>query len=140
MRKNYKIYNGNFSLNITSMTDMFTLLLVFLLQSFAATSSEIPSDKNMTLVTSNSKEQLQNQGKIIISKKYIKIADQQINIESNLIPPRAKIEIQEKIKISNLKNYALFIDENTKYAITKELLNILESENIDSIEFINLQK
>lgn len=44
MRRRYKVpinRNGQMSLNITSMTDMFTILLVFLLQNFATSNVEI---------------------------------------------------------------------------------------------------
>lgn len=45
--------NSTFTLNITSMTDMFTLMLVFLLQNFAATTVQIEPIDGLRLPMSN---------------------------------------------------------------------------------------
>lgn len=48
--------NQSFTLNITSMTDMFTILLVFLLQSFAAGEVAIEQVQGIRLPTSNTEK------------------------------------------------------------------------------------
>lgn len=56
MRKSrYKLdikRNQSFTLNITSMTDMFTILLVFLLQTFASADVQIDAVENLRLPSS----------------------------------------------------------------------------------------
>lgn len=48
--------NQSFTLNITSMTDMFTILLVFLLQNFAAAEVQIDSVEGLRLPSSSSEK------------------------------------------------------------------------------------
>lgn len=48
--------NQTFSLNITSMTDMFTILLVFLLQSYAAGEVNLEIADNLRLPSSNTEK------------------------------------------------------------------------------------
>lgn len=62
-----------FSLNITSMTDMFTMLLVFLLQSFAASDVIIETENGMTLPLSNSLVNPTNGTQVLVGKTGIKV-------------------------------------------------------------------
>lgn len=48
--------NQSFTLNITSMTDMFTILLVFLLQTFASAEVQIDPIESLRLPSSNSEK------------------------------------------------------------------------------------
>lgn len=48
--------NQSFTLNITSMTDMFTILLVFLLQSFASAEVQIDPIEGLRLPSSNTEK------------------------------------------------------------------------------------
>jgi Biopolymer transport protein ExbD/TolR len=48
--------NQSFTLNITSMTDMFTILLVFLLQSFAAGEVQIDAAEGVRLPSSTTEK------------------------------------------------------------------------------------
>lgn len=45
---------STFSLNITSMTDMFTILLVFLLQTYSTAEVQLPPEQNLRLPSSAS--------------------------------------------------------------------------------------
>ena len=45
--------HSTFALNITSMTDMFTIMLVFLLQTYSTADLEIIPQKNVRLPASN---------------------------------------------------------------------------------------
>lgn len=83
MRRRYKTHinrSGAMTLNITSMTDMFTILLVFLLQNFAASQVEIEPLANLRLPASISDKNPVDGVKIGISQNEllidkIKIAD-----------------------------------------------------------------
>ena len=64
--------NQAFTLNITSMTDMFTILLVFLLQSFAAGEVNIDPAQNVRLPSSNTEKNPINGVKLSISPTELK--------------------------------------------------------------------
>lgn len=67
--------NSTFTLNITSMTDMFTLMLVFLLQNFAATTVEIKTHDNLALPSSNTSKNPILSVQIAVSKSEIKVGE-----------------------------------------------------------------
>ena len=67
--------NSTFTLSIASMTDMFTLLLVFLLQNFATSSVEIKPQQNLALPTSNSYKNPILSVQISVSTDDIKVND-----------------------------------------------------------------
>ncbi|WP_413294405.1 ExbD/TolR family protein [Bdellovibrio sp. HCB185ZH] len=65
--------NSTFALNVTSMTDMFTILLVFLLQSYSTSDVEIIPENGLRLPSSASTSNPVNAVKISISKEALKI-------------------------------------------------------------------
>lgn len=67
--------NSTFALNITSMTDMFTLLLVFLLQNFSTSSVEINPVIGMKLPVSNSYKNPVDILQVSVSMDEIRVAD-----------------------------------------------------------------
>ena len=64
---------STFGLNITSMTDMFTILLVFLLQSYSTSQVEITPEANLRLPTSATTANPVEAVKISLSKDALKI-------------------------------------------------------------------
>ena len=67
--------NHSFTLNITSMTDMFTIMLVFLLQSFASGEVQIDSVEQLRLPTSNTEKNPVQGVQISISQKELRMGD-----------------------------------------------------------------
>ncbi len=67
--------NSTFTLNITSMTDMFTLLLVFLLQNFATSSVELKPVKDLRVPTSNSYKNPVDVLQVSVSEGEIRVSD-----------------------------------------------------------------
>lgn len=65
------------------MTDMFTLMLVFLLQNFAATSVEIKTDADLALPTSNSYKNPIMSLQISVSKTGIKVGEKLVATINN---------------------------------------------------------
>lgn len=65
--------NSTFTLNITSMTDMFTILLVFLLQSYSTSQVEILPESGLRLPTSATTANPVEAVKISLSKEALKI-------------------------------------------------------------------
>ncbi len=74
-RRRYELpkKSSTFFLNITSMTDMFTILLVFLLQSYSTSDVEIIPESGMRLPSSASQTNPVNAVKISLSKDALKI-------------------------------------------------------------------
>jgi biopolymer transport protein ExbD len=68
-----KTQNQSFSLNITSMTDMFTILLVFLLQNYSTSEVQIPPDKDINLPISNVEVTPHKTLNLSVSRTEIKI-------------------------------------------------------------------
>lgn len=65
--------NSTFSLNITSMTDMFTIMLVFLLQSYSTSEVQITPENNLRLPSSASMVNPTEAIKLSISQDALKI-------------------------------------------------------------------
>jgi len=82
--------NQSFTLNITSMTDMFTILLVFLLQSFAAGEVQIDAAEGVRLPSSTTEKNPVNGVKLSISPTELKF-DQTLvaKVSNNLIEASA---------------------------------------------------
>jgi biopolymer transport protein ExbD len=63
--------DATFTLQITSMVDMFTLLLVFLLKTYSTSAVEIQVDKDLNLPYSTSAKEPKEVLKVIVSKTGI---------------------------------------------------------------------
>lgn len=86
-RRRYSIEtkkNSTFTLNITSMTDMFTLLLVFLLQSYNTSEVQLEPVQNLRLPSSNTSLNPANGLQLKVSKDSLLIEDRKIAQISNL--------------------------------------------------------
>jgi biopolymer transport protein ExbD len=70
--------NSTFALNITSMTDMFTILLVFLLQTYATSNVEILPENGLRLPSSASPSNPTEAIKMSLSTQALKIGDLKI--------------------------------------------------------------
>jgi biopolymer transport protein ExbD len=70
--------NSTFGLNITSMTDMFTILLVFLLQSYSTSLVEINPVMGVNLPTSNTDSNPVEGVRVSVSASELKIGDRTI--------------------------------------------------------------
>jgi biopolymer transport protein ExbD len=70
--------NATFGLNITSMTDMFTILLVFLLQTYGSSEVNIEPVNGLRLPSSSSEKNPVDSVKIAVSKELVKFEDRTI--------------------------------------------------------------
>lgn len=71
-------HSSTFGLNITSMTDMFTILLVFLLQSYSSADVQIIPDKGQDLPLSSSEANPVRAVEVSITRTELKVADRVI--------------------------------------------------------------
>ncbi len=82
--------NQTFGLNITSMTDMFTILLVFLLQTFASGEIAIDPVTGVRLPTSTTEKNPVDGVKISISATELKLDQLKVaDVQGNSIAPAA---------------------------------------------------
>jgi biopolymer transport protein ExbD len=75
LRKNQ---DGTFTLQITSMIDMFTIILVFLLKSYASSSVEIAVNQNVVLPSSTASQAPIEALKLVVSKTGIFVDDKEV--------------------------------------------------------------
>ncbi|MFP5518839.1 MAG: ExbD/TolR family protein [Bdellovibrionia bacterium] len=81
MRRRYKIktnQNSSFTLNITSMTDMFTMLLVFLLQTYSTAEVQLVPDDALRLPSSAAMTDVTSAVKISLSKTSLKFEEKEL--------------------------------------------------------------
>jgi len=70
--------NSTFILNITSMTDMFTILLVFLLQTYSTSDVQIIPENGLKIPVSATQASLMEGVKVSVSQSALKIDQTQI--------------------------------------------------------------
>lgn len=80
MRRRYELpkQKSTFALNITSMTDMFTIMLVFLLQTYSTSNVDLIPEKDLRLPQSSSSTNPVESIKLVVSKDLIKIDKEKI--------------------------------------------------------------
>jgi biopolymer transport protein ExbD len=75
MRALRKNQDGTFALQITSMIDMFTIILVFLLKSYSSSAVNVETSQTMRLPSSTSTEQAVEALKLMVSENGIFVDD-----------------------------------------------------------------
>jgi biopolymer transport protein ExbD len=80
-RRRYELpkQKSTFGLNITSMTDMFTILLVFLLQTYSTSDVELFPEAGLRLPQSSSNNNPIESIKLVVSKELMKIYKNKID-------------------------------------------------------------
>lgn len=102
MRRRFELpkKNPTFALNITSMTDMFTILLVFLLQTYSTSDVQLIPEPGVRLPTSASMTNPVESIKVVVSKDLVKIDD-------NKIADMKDMNFESKDLDANDKNFIL---------------------------------
>lgn len=80
-RKRFELktnHNSTFALNVTSMTDMFTIMLVFLLQTYTTAEVQVIPEKGQNLPTSNIEVNPVLSLQVSISENELKLDDKVI--------------------------------------------------------------
>ncbi|MBC7467415.1 MAG: biopolymer transporter ExbD [Bdellovibrio sp.] len=148
-----EIKKQSFGLNITSMTDMFTILLVFLLQNFAAGEVAIDPVAGVRLPSSNSEKNPVNAVKISISSTelkmdLIKVADVQNNSisaasidpnDSNFVKPLFD-ELQkfnkEHEKLAKTGKVLFLADQAIPYGTLRKVMYTASMAGFPNIKFV----
>lgn len=113
--------NSTFVLNITSMTDMFTILLVFLLQTYSTSDVQILPEKGLRLPTSASQANPVEAIKLSISTNALKM---------------------DQTKLADVKNYSFLPEdlEKSDSNLIKPLFNELDKLAKNSAEKTHIKE
>lgn len=110
-----RIPRGSFSLRLTSMIDMFTILLVFLLKSFSTEGQIMTIAQDLRLPESTAQEQPKLTSVIAITREWI------------LMDGRPVVQIEEILNSNNLEIESLY-DELLRLRAYSEGLGSLSSQ------------
>lgn len=91
-RRQVRRESGTFSLNITSMCDMFTLLLVFLLQNYATAEFQVDIEKDMKLPLSNAMKDPVKVPQVVVTRDAVKIDGVVVATLNNGVPLPADMD------------------------------------------------
>lgn len=93
-------------LMLTSMMDMFTIILIFLLFSFSENPEKIDLDKDLELPRSSSKAEYSEGVKLVLSKKELRLNDELIaTVRGNEITGLADESMDKSALFQRLKTY-----------------------------------
>ena len=92
---------GKVSVNLTSMMDMFTIILVFLLKSYSTEGSLIQPSDFLTLPTSTIEQSPEVALDVVISKEWVLVNHDPIEKVSNILAQESLIikSLQEKLAV-----------------------------------------
>lgn len=131
-----------FSLNITSMADMFTILLVFLLQSYTVAAFKVEPQQDLALPTSMSPSTPTEMAQIIISKTALKLENQEIGTLNDLskLTLALKQLKQEKSDTDWVKNgeILLQVDRDHEYSLIKKVMQTARDSGFAKIKLATL--
>lgn len=87
-----KKHNSTFALNINSMTDMFTIMLVFLLQTYSTNAYEIKPVKDLRMPNSISDKAAEDAPMVSLSKTDLFLGDKKVVSVPNFSFPKEVLD------------------------------------------------
>lgn len=88
--------SSTFGLQITSMIDMFTIILVFLLKSYSSSAVDATPSQNLRLPSSTSVEKPVEALKMMVSQTGIFVDDKLIVTLENGVPAKSSISLKDE--------------------------------------------
>ncbi len=129
------------TLQLTAMVDMFTVLVIFLLQNYASTNQILPISDQIKLPEATAVKELKPSFVVILSEKFLLFNDKKVasfyNVKSNskwLIDPLLD-EVQKAIEKSKGTDAYALSDEKTTSPYYKITLQVDKS-----IDFLSVKK
>ena len=160
--KSRRRLNQDMGLNITSMMDMFTIILVFLLKSFGSNSVELKLAKDINLPSSISQKVPSNILSLIVSKNSILLDDKYVLDHVNgkipsgylddnnlkIIPLYKKFkyyaDIQKNFSPEKTKKISgkilLQMDKNLSFEILRQIMYTAGLAGFDNFKFLTIKK
>ena len=142
-RRNRRKSGGIFILQLTSMVDMFTIILVFLLKSYSTSAVQVTPSDNINLPTSVSQTDPIEGLKVAVTENSVSVEDKVVFLwaenkaskskNSKLVVKKLLLELQEQAekskKISKVNNSIKFegklvlqVDRAVPYRIIKKVM------------------
>ena len=137
-QKNIIPENKPMVLNITSMTDMFTILLVFLLQNYATDQIQIENKNNLRYPQSSSELIPQVAVQIEITENEVVINSRE-PINNDRINQIFKSELEQEMnQITDLRQRKIIIkaDRETEYQRLSQILELSTELGYSDIHFL----
>jgi biopolymer transport protein ExbD len=126
---------GPAKLNITSMMDMFTIMLIFLLLNFAPDSADLKLDKELSLPTSSSQRPYEVAVKVALTRHELLVGEDVVarihkgrlvrtKVEDDVIVPLRNLLLKQRSKVENLdKAVVLFYaDKDAEFAVVDKVM------------------
>jgi len=134
MMKKKRRFGGDDELNITSMMDMMTIILVFLLKSIGSSEVEVRTSDNLKLPYSTNKAPPMLTVSVVVQKDAILVDGKEVaNVQSETNPnvPNVRSYFVDGSEKTGLSINKLFDELNDK----KEVSKVLESKTKGQIKF-----
>ncbi|MES3038740.1 MAG: biopolymer transporter ExbD [Bdellovibrionota bacterium] len=132
-----------FTLNITSMTDMFTILLVFLLQSFSATQINLEIPPEMNTPSANLPIDVDGRSTLFVRQNDVLWQKKSLLTREQLRSPQQRTVASESLKQWVAENpgqkIQLMADKGTSYAEIKMVLEMAATAQIGEIRLVTLK-
>lgn len=142
--------NQDMVLQITSMADIFTILLVFLLKSFSSGASDITPSNNMTLPEGRSLDAATDTIKLEIAQNMITLDDKKIadlnqfqfdpaDMESNGLPKSLSAAFthqRQKDTLAQAPRIMVLADQSTPYGTLKTVLASASYSGFDGFKLV----
>jgi biopolymer transport protein ExbD len=90
--------NTTFALNITSMTDMFTIMLVFLLQTYSTNSFEVKPQMGLKMPSSITDKSPEDAPMVALSRDVLSLNEKPLVTTSNFVVPAESLDQGQIIK------------------------------------------
>lgn len=142
--------NTTFALNINSMTDMFTIMLVFLLQTYSTNAYEIKPQKGLNMPTSVSEKTAEEAPLVSLSKDELVINDKTLLKINNFDLPSEALDHGQIIKplLTELQaikaqtkdkdEVILQVDKECPYPHIKQLLSTASMAGFIKVRLANV--
>jgi biopolymer transport protein ExbD len=144
------VASQDFSLNITSMADIFTILLVFLLKSFSVGVSAVSPTAEMVLPEVQKSDPLIENVKVEISNTSVLIDGKEVMVLKDFQPDAGSLDAdgsskavsaalkqqREKNTLKNTSRLMLMADQAAPYAIVKSILISASTNGFEEFKLV----
>lgn len=141
--------NEEMALQITSMADIFTILLVFLLKSYSTGITSITPSQHVMLPQARSSDDMQEALKLEIGPTVILLDDEPVTTLSNFQFDRTDVEVNgtsrslnsaliRKTKDTAITSGPLIVlaDQKTPYAVFRSVMDAAENYGFKSFKLV----
>lgn len=137
-----ELFGQQVDLQITSMADIFTILLVFLLKSYSTSINNIQLVSSATLPTANHAAQIQEAPKVEIAKDAIYLDGKKITTLNNFVMDAKDQSLLEGLNPETVqsKDHKILVlaDKLAPYSIVKQTLQAASAQGFTDYQLVVL--